>query len=383
MAFVPESKRNAQYSVRYTIIARLIGYVLQWLGRSTIRPGRPNLGLLSLAVLSLLVGAVACSPTAAGPPATQPQAYTFYRHRFNPGEENKLVPLDPETLTDQPDGQPLEPGWFSADGSTWVDVEYPPGSDINDPYLTPDEMWIVIRDLGTGTERSRFHPPVTGLISVLSQDGTRLALEPFPPTTYPPIAEWYVLDTSNGQLLAHVKDADTSCFRGGTGWFDPALRKRVYCPLDPEMTEANGPEPMRIIAYDLESGDKVGEVELPEVLIGGQETGQTVNGQPVWAFLEPAVALSPDGRQLAVVHADADKVTLIEAESLTVERTIALKHPTSLLDRFAPAVAQAKGPSEGTRRCTVRTGGIFTSSVRNSGSSRKTRPPSGGCGWLI
>jgi hypothetical protein len=335
-------------------IARPIYNFFQWLGRSTVWPGRPTRGLLSLITLSLtcalwgISGAVACSPTAAGAPPSQTQAYTFYI--FNPFAENKLAPLDPETLDDQPDGRPLEPGRFSVSGSTRVDVEYPPGHDVNNPGPNPDDIWIVIRDLQTGTERSRFHPPVPGLIPLLSQDGTRLVIQPYPSTGYPLIAEWYVVDTTTGQSLAHIKDADTSCFRGGTGLFDPALQQRVYCPVEPDIAEANGPEPLRIIAYDLESGEKAAEVELPEVLIGSRQTERTVNGQPVWAFLEPAVALSPDGQQLAVVHADTDKVTLIEAEPLTVERTLALNHPTSLWDWFAPAVAQAKGPSEGTIR---------------------------------
>lgn len=295
---------------------------------------------------------MACGPIAAGAPSPQPQAYTFYRHRFNPAEETKLVPLDPQTLADQPDGRPLEPGRFSADGSTWVDMEYPPGRDVNDPNLNPDEVWIVVRDLQSGVERSRFHPQVTGLISILSQDGSRLVLKPYPPASYPVRVEWYVLDTTTGQQLAHLKDADTACFRGGTGLFDPALQQRVYCPVDPD-PEAKGPEPLRLVAYDLESGEKAAEVELPEVLIGGRQTERTVNDQPVWAFLEPAVVLSPDGRQLAVVHADTAKVTLIEAQSLTVERTFALNRRTGLLDWFAPAVAQAKGPSEGTIRQAV------------------------------
>lgn len=333
------------------IITRLICNFFQGFDRSTVGPDWPTVGLLSLAAFSLVSGAVACGPIAAGAPS--PQTYTFYRHRFNPDEENKLVPLDPQTLADRPDGQPLEPGRFSADGSTRTDVEYPPGRDVNDPNLKPDEVWIVVRDLQTGAERSRFHPPVTGLISILSQDGSRLVLEPYPPASYPVRVEWYVLDTATGQLLAHFKDADTACFRGGTGLFDPAIQQRVYCVVDPEMTEATGPEPLRIVAYDLNSGEKAAEVELPEVLIGGRQTERTVNDQPVWAFLEPAVVLSPDGQQLAIVHANADKVTLIEAESLTIKRTLALNRRTGLLDRFAPAVAQAKGASEGTIRQAV------------------------------
>jgi hypothetical protein len=45
----------------------------------------------------------------------------------------------------------------------------------------------------------------------------------------------------------------------------------------------------------------------------------------VIAELEPAVALSPDRRTLAIGHADA--VTPIDTAGLTVPRTIALKRP--------------------------------------------------------
>jgi hypothetical protein len=332
------------------LIARLICNVFQWLNRPTVGQRMPVLSLLTVTILTIMSGAVACSPTAVGALAAQAQAYDFYR--FNPFAENELVRLDPETLADQPEGPIKKPGIFSADGSTRVDVEYPPGRDVNAPNLKPDEVWIVVRDLQTGTERSRFHPPAIGLISGLSRDGSRLVMLPYPPAHYPLIAEWYVLDTNNGQPLAHINDAETPCFRG-RAWFDPAIEKRIYCVIDPGMTEADELESMRIVAYDLTSGEKAGQVELPEVPIGGRQIGQTADGQPLWESLEPAVALSPDGQQLAVVHADANKITLIEAESLTVERTFSLNRRSSLLDRFAPAVAQAKGATEETTRQAV------------------------------
>ncbi len=53
---------------------------------------------------------------------------------------------------------------------------------------------------------------------------------------------------------------------------------------------------------------------------------------------------------MAVVHAGAEQVTLVDAGRLAVERTLELHQAKSLLDWFAPAVAQAKGLSDGTVR---------------------------------
>ena len=71
------------------------------------------------------------------------------------------------------------------------------------------------------------------------------------------------------------------------------------------------------------------------------------------AEVAPGFAISPDGRQLAVVHADREAVTLIDSERLAVERAIRLSRPTSLGDRLlqllplAPRGAAAKEPAEG------------------------------------
>jgi hypothetical protein len=71
------------------------------------------------------------------------------------------------------------------------------------------------------------------------------------------------------------------------------------------------------------------------------------------AFIEPAVALSPDGQRLAIVHADADRITLVDARSLTVEKTFSLGHSMGILDwfGFAPTPAShADGEMQGTIR---------------------------------
>jgi hypothetical protein len=175
-------------------------------------------------------------------------------------------------------------------------------------------------------------------------------LEPYPPTGYPPIAEWYVMNTTDGQQLAHVKDTAQSC---RSSWFDPALQQRIYCLVDPALANENAPQPLQFAVYDIKSGTKADEVELPEVAAGHWQTERVVNGQPVWGLLEPAVVLSPDGQRIAVVHADADKVTLLDAQRLTVERTFSLDQPTGWLDWFAPGVAYAKGEMEGMIRQAV------------------------------
>jgi hypothetical protein len=70
--------------------------------------------------------------------------------------------------------------------------------------------------------------------------------------------------------------------------------------------------------------------------------------------LTPGLAMSPDGRTLAVVHADLEAVTPIDPERLVVGRTIELARPTSWRDRLGALLplalqeAEAKQAEEGT-----------------------------------
>lgn len=323
--------------------------------KKTRRPLRGRVrALAGAAVVAALVALLAYAGSLLNAPEPEPaasewafsgQTYTFYL--FDTFAATRLVPLDPETLKDRSDGEALEPGGlFSADGSTRVDTKYPEGLNVNSPGLDPQDIWIVVRDLPSGTERARFHPPVQGLVSAVSADGSRLVLKPYPHSRYPPIAEWYVVDTADGQLLAHVRDEENACFRQHA-LVGPAVR-RIYCVVDPMITGAREPEPMRIAAYDVESATKTGERELPGVLIGQREID--LDGQTATEHFEPAMALSPDGRRLAIVHADADKITLVDAHDLTVERTFSLDRSSTLWDLFTPAVIYAKGEMIGTIR---------------------------------
>jgi hypothetical protein len=307
-----------------------------------------------LLAFGLIGFAAACTPAVTGAPPGQSQPYTFYLYLYawtedNP--ENTLVPLAPETLADQFAGKTMELGstWrLSPDGLTLVNVEYLNGR----ANQNPENTWIVVRDFPGGAERNRFHPPAMGLVSGLSDDGARLLLQadayPYTQSAYPPTVDWYVVDTTNGELLAHIEDADNACFRQHAQ-LDLA-GQRIYCVVDPTMTDADEPEPMQIAAYSVASGKKAGELKLPAVLIGGPEI--EIDDESVEEFLEPAVALSPDGQRLAIVYAGAEEITLIDAHSLTVEKTFSLNRTPNLWDLFglAPTAAHAKGQIQGTIR---------------------------------
>ena len=72
----------------------------------------------------------------------------------------------------------------------------------------------------------------------------------------------------------------------------------------------------------------------------------------------PALAVSPDGRRVAVVHAGEEAITLVEAERMALDRTVEMEQPASTWGRLlawmspAPRAASAKA-LEGTERRAV------------------------------
>jgi CubicO group peptidase (beta-lactamase class C family) len=303
-------------------------------------PRWPPRALLAAALLVLALGAA--RPIASGRAAAAREPPRLYVSEAPVPLDGRLVRLDPDTLADRPDLPALEPDgsfWaLSADGATLVSL----GSAWNLERTT-------VGDARSGAERNRYPPPPPVRGVRLSADGARLVLQRVGPTGVPAPA-WDVLETASGRLLAAVK-AEAAADDGWQSLIDPAGRRLYRLPLS-ESTERTGPQPLRIVAHDLTTGAEIGRLELPGVLAGSWRTERTVRGEPVRGVLHPGVALSPDGRTLAIVHADADRVTLVDAARLAVGRTVDLTRAVTLLERLGltPRTAYAKGPLDGAVR---------------------------------
>ena len=256
----------------------------------------------------------------------------------------RLTPLEPSTLADLPEGVldlgDTDASWtLSTDGSTLAEVGYEAGR--------PDAAaaTVVIRDVVDGAERARFAVSLPGNAGTprLSHDGRRLVLAA---TDWTGLEQsWYVFDNAGRPLGTSTGMGVAAAWCGGhDGCLDPAAR-RLYRLILSDATAAR-PQPTALVAHDLDAGRTIGRLELPYVL--AQSSTRWIEQVPVHDVLQPGVALSPDGRRLAIAHADRAAVTLVDAERLVVERTIALREPANLLDRlagllpFAPVAAAAK-----------------------------------------
>lgn len=275
----------------------------------------------------------------------------------------QFLPLDPTTLADLADQPAIRlevNSVISADGSTVVSIDYDsePMDDAAiatseaDPYagsdLSPEDVTIIVRDGQSGEERTRFHPPAAASIAGLSQDGSRLVMEADPDYEQAPLApaRWFVFDTQNGRLLETVEGDQRGDGRLDS-WIDPEARRLYHLPFTGSIG-ATAPHLLRLYAYDLTTGEKIGQLDLPGILAGGWQSDPASGDDSRFSTAFPGAALSPDGRRLAIAHAGADIVTLIDTERLAVERTIWLTRQTGLVDTLvgllplAPQRAAAK-----------------------------------------
>ena len=94
-------------------------------------------------------------------------------------------------------------------------------------------------------------------------------------------------------------------------------------------------------------------VQLRSVLAGQWITRRKIHGEPIGEYWQPAIALSPDGSQLAILDGHNDQLTLLDARTLRIVRVEPLLASRNTLQSvaallsLAPDTAEAKGEDDG------------------------------------
>ncbi|MPZ14853.1 MAG: hypothetical protein GEU73_10605 [Chloroflexi bacterium] len=250
----------------------------------------------------------------------------------------RLVPISPDTLDDLVACRAIEtvsPAWnLSADGLTLVTTEYDGRAD---QITRPEQITYVVRDAATGAERARFHPPDVTTISDLSPDGSLLLLQRRPmgePRT------WFLVSAS-GELQGTADAAELTAW--GPVLMSPDARCLVHL-LIPSSESETGPWPASLSVYDLVDPARSNHVSLANVLAGTWQSEHRMGDQRRWTNLIPGLALSPDGRTIAIAHADEEAITVVDLERPAVVHTTALQRPPDVLDLLGlrPRAAHAK-----------------------------------------
>lgn len=297
--------------------------------------------VLLLTVLGVYLGA----NRGAAPPVEE--AMSSFALFAADDDNGRLRQLDPATLADLPPNSSaavaapaIDPRartasypdvrWLaSADGSTLVRVEDRFGA---------VEATVAVYDGKTGREQTRFRRPGPPVDAWLSGDGRRLVLRSSVDRgeQTADTIRWAVVDTSDGRLLATVMSAEPGIPSGesvasvGHTWAVDTGARRLYRLIVPGASPGSRPVPVALVAYDLETGTEVGRVEPPGVRSGSVRHDERVtrNGRTARMRVEeriaPALAISPNGERLAIVHGGGATITLVDAATLAVERTVAL-----------------------------------------------------------
>lgn len=299
-----------------------------WASRGLERAAVVLLALLLIGGL-FVARTLAPSDGSAQPGANVPIVTTVYAvQQIADGEQ--LLSLDPTTLANKP-GHPIPfngPWAVSGDGSTVVSIEYGQKA----------AGQIVVRNGFSGTERARFDSPKQGLFLTakgwlnplqLNFAGTRLLINDNGLSD-----KWSVIDLANGKLLSTITGVET----GYENVYAPPPPdqmllspdgKRVYrVELSQVSATAGASAPLQIIAYDASTGQQAGQLMLPDVRVGTWQGAGVVPGPQSAKFPQPATAISPDNQQIAVATGNSF-VTLIDASTMKVERTLSPAQPTS------------------------------------------------------
>lgn len=296
-------------------------------------------------------------PRSAAAPFEAPRQIAAASYRLYLSSGTRLYPFDSATLDNLRGAPAIQIGKNLSRPP--VIVASPDGSLLAVISHTRSNVWppraqdvtIHVLDARTGALRARFHPAVPlWLAEGISADGSQIygfsRDENMGPTS-----EWDVISGTDGRLLHRLRFSESCC---DPALYDPA-RGRLYT-IDTgyfnSLGVQSGPQTPVLVAYDIASGRRVGRFHLPGLLAGSwlmsRQAGGSPGGYPIVASWTPGFALSPDGREIAVLDAQRNVLRLIDSGRLAVKRTEDLGGHQSALKRLGewlgliPTLASAK-----------------------------------------
>ena len=185
----------------------------------------------------------------------------------------------------------------------------------------------------------------------LSDDGRYLVFTTF---TEPPI-EWFVVDPTDGRLIATMSSREQTVTYPWSAYLDPVGR-RLYRLVPQEdgprftaqTARSPGPFSVVLVGYDITTGKEIGRLPLPHQRLGSWPTGERAPwGGAVQASWTSDLAVSGHGKRLALFDPRGERITLIDAGTLTIAEEITVD--ASIRSAMATPIKAATPASVGLR----------------------------------
>jgi hypothetical protein len=182
---------------------------------------------------------------------------------------------------------------------------------------------------------ARFHPAVPIVPSFVVDDGKIVGGFGYGGHS----STFYLMSTRRGTVKGSVILPDLCC---GITLFDSAS-KRLYA------TGATSQHTLTIGSFSAVNGDQLGSLTLSDVPAGSWDVQSKSAGGSVLQVHDPGIAISPDGKHIAVLDDQNHRLTIVDTSSMKIASTLVLSRPQNWLERvgsflgIVPQAALAKG----------------------------------------
>jgi hypothetical protein len=260
-----------------------------------------------------------------------------------------LVAVDPLTLRDLSTQPLLSIGSSESnpcDGSTGLCAliaASPDGKALAVVRYSPiGAAGISVFDARSATLLAQPKPDAPVIVDGVSADGSKIYARSWPPGDIG--AERLVLEARTGKTVS--REPAISLGGDPITWISDVDGRRLYALLVQPDPNPTGPRSVEVGAWDLRTGRELWRQGVPSLVAGDWDSGAAR------ARLVPGIALSPDGRQIAIVRAfdccvAGGTLWLTEVGSGEILSQRTYRRDSSLFDElFGASAAAAKEMNE-------------------------------------